>query len=1155
MASVTEKHPATPQPAPVPEAVVDQQIQRTRRTLKSVDATVGLLTLVIGVLAFLLTAAVLDHWVLPGGWSPAMRIGLFAVLVLGIVWYSLRVLWPLVHVPINPVFAAQAIEQSSPSLKNSLLNLLLLRDHKRQMQPQVYLAIEAQAAQRLANVPTDTAVDRSAILRLGYVLVAMVALCTLYRIISPKDPLASAARVLLPWSEIAAPSRVQILTVAPGSTSLARGEQLPVSVEVLGLDEDEPVRLVYTTADEQQVDQIIPMRAAASRTHFECRLANRQLADNIAAPPRGGVQQALTYWIEAGDARSPRFEVSVFARPTLVVTGVHYEYPDYTGYPARDVEFTGDIRAIEGSRVTLVARANKPIDAAHVDFEADGKRDLLMQSDNQQATVTFPLSLKDDRRTPRYRTYVLRYLTAHGRKNLSPPKYQIDVIPDYSPEVQLLMPEESLIDVKLNAPVEFQIEARDPDFAVRDVTLFGEVGGELILQQKLLTSNHTGRFVGKFRKTPAELGLHVGDVMDYWAAAADNRRPTANVSQTVHHRLRVMGGKQADTNEEQDRQSDAEEAQLDEGQDKGAGEGEGSRGEATGASEDGGEGLSGAGASGDGQRGQSDSSEGGGAGGESAADQEVGAGESQPGEGNAANASSDSGEDSGNRRPGERGDDRESENQGNPGKVSAEGDDDGAAFDRMAEHFRQQRELGEETEGAGQTSDSEQAGEGDSLSKASEGPDDNRSTNKSSSAGQNDLPEGDSDSHPQQTEGGQEEGSMEKASRENGGEEDGGEQSSPDGHPAPEQDQAGAGENPGANQGVPESDVDEKPGAKTPDPATSGSKPGQESSANSKSQTESDSNSNQNGDRSGSGTEGAGQQEDAEGTGSSGEHQATDEGGGKASESDQDKAGSQSGDGQPSRGKKGKSSENQPGSGTESGDAPGNTPQGDDPAGDSTGESAEDNGGGNGNRPAPSQQGQQGQANVDRTSESSAGDKPPPESGQPSQGETAPASQDHAGGGTGGNTSPPPGSDVLPGDEANLEYARQQTDLVLERIEDQLDKKQVDHKLLEKLGWSQDELQRFVDRWKSLKSKAAGDNRPNTAKKELDDSLRRLGLLPKSRLGYRSQITKDRLRDLRDTYRGRTPLEYQDRLRAYVKGTASEGQGAKSKDHGARSEQ
>ena len=543
MASVTEKpQPDTP-PQPKKQAgetLVDQHIRQTRRALKLVDLSAGLITLLTGVLAYLLTMAVLEHWVIPGGWSDSARFGLFGVLILGIVVYCWRTFLPLLRQSINPVYAAQAIEQSSPSLKNSLLNLLLLRNHKRPVSRQVLQAIEQQAAQRLAQVPAGSVVDRSAIVRLGYILLAITALCVLYRILSPKDLFSSAGRVLMPWSGIAMPSRVQISDVTPGDTKAARGEQLAIAAEVLGLEEDEPVQLLYSTADEQIVGQKIRMSTSAGGTQFSCKVPSR-LAASSSMGRGAGIQQNFTYWIEAGDARSARYQVTVFARPTLVVNRLRYDYPAYTGYPSREVEHTGDISAVEGTRVTLIAQANKPIKTAHVDFEADGRRDLLMKANDQEATVTFPLGLRDDRRTPLHQSYVLRYETTDGNQNQHPPKYQIDVQPDYSPEIQLLLPEEAMLEVAINQEVNFEIEARDPDFALSKVVLLGKLGEEQVLQEELLTRNHTGRFVGKLRKTPQEMGLKAGDVLEYWAAAADNRRPKANFAYSAHRKLRVVG--------------------------------------------------------------------------------------------------------------------------------------------------------------------------------------------------------------------------------------------------------------------------------------------------------------------------------------------------------------------------------------------------------------------------------------------------------------------------------------------------------------------------------------------------------------------------------------------------------------------------------------
>ena len=55
--------------------------------------------------------------------------------------------------------------------------------------------------------------------------------------------------------------RVVFRDVQPGDTVAFNGEWLTVSAEVAGIKEDEPVSLIYNTADRQTVDQVVPLPA------------------------------------------------------------------------------------------------------------------------------------------------------------------------------------------------------------------------------------------------------------------------------------------------------------------------------------------------------------------------------------------------------------------------------------------------------------------------------------------------------------------------------------------------------------------------------------------------------------------------------------------------------------------------------------------------------------------------------------------------------------------------------------------------------------------------------------------------------------------------------------------------------------------------------
>src|SRR4051794_27136708 len=69
---------------------IDARIQSTRRAVKLVDLASSLVVLTAGVLAFLLGVAVVEHWIVPGGFSTAERSGLFAILLVCVLYFAYR---------------------------------------------------------------------------------------------------------------------------------------------------------------------------------------------------------------------------------------------------------------------------------------------------------------------------------------------------------------------------------------------------------------------------------------------------------------------------------------------------------------------------------------------------------------------------------------------------------------------------------------------------------------------------------------------------------------------------------------------------------------------------------------------------------------------------------------------------------------------------------------------------------------------------------------------------------------------------------------------------------------------------------------------------------------------------------------------------------
>jgi hypothetical protein len=288
---------------------------------------------------------------------------------------------------------------------------------------------------------------------------------------------------------------------------------------------------------------------------------------------KDGVSQNLRYRIEAGDARSLENAVTVVAAPTITIERIDYYYPDYTDFTDRSVDRLGDIRAIEGTRVTIHAHANEPIEDAAIDFEADGRRDIRLNANGSDAEASFTLELRDDRQTPRFTSYVLRFTGAAGRPNRNPVKYPIDVLPDYPPEVSIHSPAEKARDVRLDETVAIEVESRDPDFALADVQLHGEAAGIEMFDQQLLKGEHTGRFTGRYLFTPIEHKLKAGDVVRYWVTVHDNRTPKPNETITDSQTLRIVGpGEQPPGQPPQDRLAQREKPEQQDSQEGQQGE-------------------------------------------------------------------------------------------------------------------------------------------------------------------------------------------------------------------------------------------------------------------------------------------------------------------------------------------------------------------------------------------------------------------------------------------------------------------------------------------------------------------------------------------------------------------------------------------------------
>ncbi len=517
--------PVVPQQSPQ-AVLIEDRIHKTRRQVKGVDIIAGLLTLTVGTVTYLFAAALADHWLVAGGLGFWWRLLLWAILIVAAGVYFVKSLWPALVLSINPVFAARTIEQCKPTLKNSLINFLLLRGRENDLAPVIYQALEQRAASDLREVHIETAVDRRPVLRLSYLLLAVVGVICLYLALSPKNAMTSAQRVLWPWTNLRAPTRVTIENIRPGNTTAYHGDFITVSADVMGLDQGEPVLLHYSTADGEMIDQVIPMIEENGAYGRQAKLP----------PDSRGLQQDYSYFITAGDFKTAKYIIETQIPPLITVNKVDFHYPPYTGIPDTFIQRQGDIRAIEGTQITIHATANQPIDRAEIDFSGRGVRGIRMDSEDRTATGRFTLRmLSDDPTRGEHDFYQLLFTDKNHRKNPRPIRYNIEVLRDLPPEVQIVEPQKDETNVALDGKLEIRLRAEDPDYGLRRVAIRAELNKQELKIPPLLDARPpekpvSGQFHAKYEFEPKKFNLKPGDRVAYWAEAEDDKDPSPNIT-------------------------------------------------------------------------------------------------------------------------------------------------------------------------------------------------------------------------------------------------------------------------------------------------------------------------------------------------------------------------------------------------------------------------------------------------------------------------------------------------------------------------------------------------------------------------------------------------------------------------------------------------
>lgn len=364
------------------------------------------------------------------GWSSRSMLGATGILAAALT--ALAVAWAWKR-PISPVWIARQIERKYPELSTCLLAAI----EQRPDLPNGRFGFLQSAVirQALAHADRNPWVDvvpprwmmwGMAAGAAGMAsLVMVLAGATFWR---PAGTIAGSDPPPAGWTASAEFS----VTIEPGNAEIERGTSLLVLARLTGAMPPDAT-LVAESEGEEPVR--LPMAASLKDPVFGGRIPS--------------VDAPLAYHVELGGKKTETYHVAVFDYPRLERADARLVYPGFTSQEERLIQDVRSVSAVEGTKLTLICRLNKPVASATLVEEGHPPIPLAAVPGEEAVVQTEILC-------DRSRRLELKLIDEAGRSNVKPATFSIRVLPNQPPVVRPQFPAR---DVEVSALEEMDLKA------------------------------------------------------------------------------------------------------------------------------------------------------------------------------------------------------------------------------------------------------------------------------------------------------------------------------------------------------------------------------------------------------------------------------------------------------------------------------------------------------------------------------------------------------------------------------------------------------------------------------------------------------------------------------------------------------------------------
>jgi len=361
--------------------------------------------------------------------------------------------------------AAFTVEQRTPGLDERLSSTVELSSEPEPFagSPALLRQLARQAEADAAAVRPDLIVPADGVKRWAIVLAPLLLLWLALAALFPRPLLGGLYRTLMPWKEHL-PAMLTRISVTPGDVTLAEGDALEIKASI-------------NTSSGSETETSPPLLLTAPIDAADARPLARDLQRHSPREFRASfdnVLQSFRYRVSTDQDESPWFTVTVLPRPSVAALDLRYDYPPYARLDAKTVpNVDGDVRALQGTDVTLTLHATEPLDLA------PGKSQITVTEGTRQRTLDLraldgqPNVYEAKLTVFNSGSYRIQLVNRHGLTNKDERPRAIAAELDQPPKVAITSPD-SQVTVRPDDDVPVAFKASD-DFGVAKVVALVQV--------------------------------------------------------------------------------------------------------------------------------------------------------------------------------------------------------------------------------------------------------------------------------------------------------------------------------------------------------------------------------------------------------------------------------------------------------------------------------------------------------------------------------------------------------------------------------------------------------------------------------------------------------------------------------------------------------